>query len=218
VSYFLALTGSLIASAASATLVPFTDTTPGSTVFTAPVDGVYEITGIGAEGGTGCLGSSGGLGAQVVGDFHLLAGQTLSILVGGMGGSSSSGGGGGGGGFLTDGGSTTNAIGGASFLNGRAGGNGNGSGGTGGIGGGGGATNRGGGGGYTGGNGIEDFSSAGGGSSFINTLLADLVFSESILIAALNSGNGELVITLLEEQHQCRNRLHSSCLAPDWLA
>ena len=101
----LALAGALTATMASATPVPFIDTTPGAATFTAPVDGLYQITAYGASGGNGAAGG-GGLGALVVGDFNFLAGDTLSIIVGGVGGSSGSGGAGGGGGTFVAVGST----------------------------------------------------------------------------------------------------------------
>lgn len=66
---------------ASATPVPFVDTTPGSTTFTAPSTGTYDIVAFGAQGG-----NSGGLGAEISGDFVLTAGETLTVAVGGSGG------------------------------------------------------------------------------------------------------------------------------------
>ncbi len=117
---------------AAADTVPSTDTTPGSTTFTAPVTGVYDILAFGAQGGAGRDGrdfESGGLGAEVGGDFNLTAGEVLSVVIGGMGGGGaglSAGGGGagsgeGGSGLMTgDGG----GAGGASGIGGFSGGGG----------------------------------------------------------------------------------------------
>ncbi len=70
-----------------------------STTFTATVAGVYEITAYGASGGTGpdaqivfgYGGGAGGLGAQIVGDFTLVAGEVLNIVVGAEGASAAHG-------------------------------------------------------------------------------------------------------------------------------
>lgn len=88
---------------AAADTVPSTDTTPGSTTFTAPVTGVYDILAFGAQGGAGRDGrdfESGGLGAEVGGDFNLTAGEVLSVVIGGMGGGGAGLSAGGGGGSL----------------------------------------------------------------------------------------------------------------------
>lgn len=91
--------------AAKAATIDFSYT--GSIVsYTVPVSGVYEIDSFGAQGGVnaGISGPTGGLGAQAGGEFSLMAGQTLSILVGGQGGNGSGldgGGGGGGGSFVS---------------------------------------------------------------------------------------------------------------------
>jgi hypothetical protein len=69
-----------LAAPAAADTVPFVDTTPGSTTFTAPEAGVYDILAFGAQGGNS--GGDGGLGAEVGGDFKLTAGEVLSIVVG----------------------------------------------------------------------------------------------------------------------------------------
>src|ERR1700733_4825364 len=69
-----------LAAPAAADTVPFVDTTPGSTTFTAPEAGVYDILAFGAQGGNS--GGDGGLGAEVGGDFRLTAGEVLSIVVG----------------------------------------------------------------------------------------------------------------------------------------
>jgi hypothetical protein len=95
----------LVAPASAATF-----TTPGPTTFTAPATGLYDLVGWGAQGGAGSVASSsftsvpgtGGLGAEIGGDFFLMAGETLSIVVGGQGGNgvAARGGGGGGGSFV----------------------------------------------------------------------------------------------------------------------
>ena len=72
--------------------------------FTAPVTGPYDITAFGAQGGAtricgpgGCqIIQNGGQGAEIGGDVHLTAGETLTLLVGGSG----NGGGGGGGSYV----------------------------------------------------------------------------------------------------------------------
>ncbi|MGA7237717.1 MAG: PEP-CTERM sorting domain-containing protein [Bryobacteraceae bacterium] len=76
----------------------------GAQTFTAPVDGVYTITAYGASGGS-TLNNSGGLGAEIGGQFTLTAGEILTIYVGGEGASVSdqgAGAGGGGGTFVVD--------------------------------------------------------------------------------------------------------------------
>ena len=102
----VALTSVIVSAAgAKATTIDFNYT--GSIVsFTAPVTGVYDIEAFGAQGGVnaGIGGArSAGLGAEVSGQFNLIAGETLKILVGGQGGNGSGvdgGGGGGGGSFV----------------------------------------------------------------------------------------------------------------------
>lgn len=47
----------------------------------APATAVYRIEAVGAKGG----GTNGGLGARMIGDFSLTAGQTIAIIVGQMG-------------------------------------------------------------------------------------------------------------------------------------
>jgi hypothetical protein len=88
------------ASAATTWIFDYTDT---EAVWSAPTTGVYDITAYGAQGG-GNVAFGGGLGAEVGGSVALIAGQTLSILVGGSGGpfnpSFAGGGGGGGGSFV----------------------------------------------------------------------------------------------------------------------
>jgi len=62
--------------------------TGGLQYFIAPVSGVYDITAFGAQGGAGVAAAAvGGLGAEIGGDVTLIAGERLTILVGGEGGS-----------------------------------------------------------------------------------------------------------------------------------
>lgn len=73
----------------------------------APITGTYQITAIGAQGGHGTVSNDsyvGGRGAQIVGSFNFLAGQSFLLAVGGMGSSfaNSYNGGGGGGSFFVD--------------------------------------------------------------------------------------------------------------------
>jgi PEP-CTERM motif len=68
--------------------------------FTAPTAGLYDIVAFGAQGGGDAANSvSGGLGAQIGGEFTLTAGEILDIYVGGVGptpaGDANGGGGGG---------------------------------------------------------------------------------------------------------------------------
>lgn len=73
----------------------------GMQTWTVPVTGPYKISAYGAQGG-----GNGGLGAQIEGEFNLIAGDVLTIIVGqrGMNGtgsiSNNNGGGGGGGSFV----------------------------------------------------------------------------------------------------------------------
>lgn len=140
------------------------DYTGAFQTWTIPSTGVYTITAYGAQGGDAEFGEyfsyasngRGGLGAKVSGEFNLIAGQVLSIAVGGQGGQGWYGAGGGGGTFVMlsslplliagggGGGSySTEASGGAIGSSGQDGGSGayygiGGLGGTGGFGGGGG--------------------------------------------------------------------------------
>jgi len=127
--------------AAHATPVPFSDTTPGATTFTVPNTGLYDIAAVGAVGG-GVLNTThiisygmGGMGADVSGDFTLTAGEMLSIVVGGSGGIGLSSGGGGGGSFVVAPGNTPLVIagGGGADGNGRGIASSGGAGGTGGA-------------------------------------------------------------------------------------
>ena len=105
----------LMTGAASAAPVVF-NYTGGFQSFTAGATGIYDITAIGAQGGTGFQGGTGGLGAKVAGDFTLTKGEVLSILVGGRGqdglgaGGFDSGGGGGGGSYVNVPGSQNNYL------------------------------------------------------------------------------------------------------------
>ena len=96
----------LLSGAAHATTFDYTG---GFQSFVAPTAGTYDITSYGAQGG-GVYGTTalGGLGAEIGGDFTLTKGETLTVLVGGMGGYGGQGngvgqdpeGGGGGGSFV----------------------------------------------------------------------------------------------------------------------
>jgi len=77
------------APSAEATVFGFTGS---SQTFMAPTTGTYDIVAFGAQGG----GAAGGLGAEIGGDFPLIAGEVLTIDVGGQGATGVGGGGGGG--------------------------------------------------------------------------------------------------------------------------
>lgn len=90
--------------------MPITTSLPTTTItysggivkYVVPVTGLYDIIAYGAQGGLGGV-DSGGIGAEIGGDFMLTAGEVLSIAVGGRGRVNVSGplaGGGGGGSFL----------------------------------------------------------------------------------------------------------------------
>jgi len=80
-----------------------TFTTPGIETYTVGTSGTYDITAVGAEGGTDTNDSlTGGAGASVGGDVYLQAGTKLELVVGGEGGSGNVGGGGGGGSFVIE--------------------------------------------------------------------------------------------------------------------
>jgi hypothetical protein len=155
--------------------------------YTVTTTGVYSIAAYGAQGGSSGY-STGGLGAEIVGDFTLTTGEVLDILVGGQGATYRSAGGGGGtfviaapaGGtgsgtklvIAGGGGGSYAGYYGGNALTGTSGGQGGGlvgfPGGSGGTSGGGGGAYRfgnGGGGGYTGNGAGYHF---GGGSSFTN--------------------------------------------------
>ena len=75
--------------------------------YTVVASGLYDIVAYGADGGTSGFGGPGGYGAVVSGEFNLMAGEQLSILVGGIGQNGNDsydeyagGGGGGGGSFV----------------------------------------------------------------------------------------------------------------------
>jgi hypothetical protein len=88
---------SLIPVPAFADLFSFTG---GEQQFTVTTTGEYQIVAYGAQGGNGYANTTGGLGAEIGGDFNLTAGQVIDIFVGQQGGSflSDPGAGGGGGG------------------------------------------------------------------------------------------------------------------------
>src|SRR5580658_10499965 len=97
----------LILALASACLVPGTaladifTLTGSEQQFTAPTAGEYDIVAYGgAGGGSSISGTTGGLGAQMGGDFTLTAGEILDIYVGGAGQTGFSAGDGGGGSFV----------------------------------------------------------------------------------------------------------------------
>jgi hypothetical protein len=98
-----------------------TITNQGIQEWIVPLTGTYSITASGAQGGTANgPTTAGGLGAEMVGEFNLTAGQTILIVVGQEGGSINYGGGGGGGSFAVGPGSTPLII-----AGGGGGGNGN---------------------------------------------------------------------------------------------
>ena len=70
----------------------FFNTSNGIQLWTVPADGTYRIEVWGAQGGGG--GYTGGFGSRMRGDFNLLNGQVIKILVGQTGGASYGGGGG----------------------------------------------------------------------------------------------------------------------------
>ena len=151
---------------AQATMMDFNYS--GSIVtYDVPTTGIYDITAYGASGGVS-IGSVPGLGAEIGGDFSLVSGDVLQILIGGVGSSSSIGTGisGGGGSFVALGTSYEKAT---PLLVAGGGGGAGGDGyinppGTGGGGGGGFFSNGGGGGGsFSKGDGGQSFVSGGGG-------------------------------------------------------
>lgn len=78
--------------------------TNGIQEWTVPTTGMYKITAVGAQGASADVSYVGGLGAKISGEFELIAGETLQIVVGqqGLGEDSVSNGGGGGGSFVVD--------------------------------------------------------------------------------------------------------------------
>src|SRR5215469_347482 len=100
---FLALTASQPAAQAQ---VQFSFTYTGKLDnFTAPIAGTYRILAFGAQGGNATppvSAGTGGLGAEIGGDFDLTDGEALTIAVGGAGssGAAANAGGGGGGSFV----------------------------------------------------------------------------------------------------------------------
>ncbi len=78
---------SVSATAARAAAVTFgyngTNRTTGSIVdYLVPQTGAYTLSAIGAQGGSDPLGGTGGLGAEIQGDFLLMQGEVLQIAVG----------------------------------------------------------------------------------------------------------------------------------------
>lgn len=69
--------------------------------FTVPLTGLYRITALGASGGDATSGPAPGFGTSMEGDFNLLAGDVLRILVGQRGQDRAQSAGGGGGTFVT---------------------------------------------------------------------------------------------------------------------
>ena len=137
--------------------------------FTVPTTGTYRVLAFGAQGGGSGVSGVGGKGAEIGGDFSLIAGEILNIAAAGAGQDSAYGGGGGGGGsFVVGPGNTPLVIaggGGGAFYNSTGyngtqsttGSNGGGFGGLGGS-----RGNGGGGGGNSGGGGGGSFASGGG--------------------------------------------------------
>jgi hypothetical protein len=74
----------------------------GLQTVTFPDSGWYAITAAGAQGGTGSSTYSGGLGAEIYGEFYFDAGDQIVVAVGQEGSSVSSNGGGGGGTWVID--------------------------------------------------------------------------------------------------------------------
>jgi hypothetical protein len=73
----------------------------GKQIWTVPSDGTYRITAYGAQGGSMNSSYIGGKGASIQGDFVLLEGTQLQIVVGQQGIVAGHGAGGGGGSFVT---------------------------------------------------------------------------------------------------------------------
>lgn len=74
----------------------------GIQTWTVPVTGLYRIEALGAQGGSNAPAKFGGKGASMSGDFNLVAGTVLKILVGQQGSSAYGCYGGGGGSFISD--------------------------------------------------------------------------------------------------------------------
>lgn len=70
--------------------------------WTVPVSGVYRVTATGAQGASAQAGRQGGRGARITGEFYLLAGTHLRVLVGQVAGRNDVNGAGGGGSFVVD--------------------------------------------------------------------------------------------------------------------
>ena len=74
----------------------------GKQRWTVPIDGTFRIEAFGAEGASAMSGNTGGDGARIRGDFDLVTGQELEIVVGQLGTQDGCSGGGGGGSFVID--------------------------------------------------------------------------------------------------------------------
>jgi len=83
--------------------------TSGIQYWTVPADGTYRIEAAGAQGGSMNGTYVGGDGAVMSGEFNLVEGEVLSIVVGQVGIVAGNGSGGGGGSFVVYSGGTTNA-------------------------------------------------------------------------------------------------------------
>ena len=70
--------------------------------WTVPVSGMYRVTAIGAQGASAQAGTQGGRGARIAGEFYLLAGTHLRLVVGQVAGRNAVNGSGGGGSFVID--------------------------------------------------------------------------------------------------------------------
>lgn len=78
--------------------INFFDVVNGIQRWTVPATGTYSIDAYGAQGRNSASSQAGGLGARIQGNFELVAGDVLQILVGQIGGSTRTASGGGGGG------------------------------------------------------------------------------------------------------------------------
>lgn len=92
--------GQINSSYASTNLNGLVTSNGGIQLFTVPAGGNFRIEVFGAQGGNG--GSTGGLGAYMSGEFTLIQGQVLKVVVGQRGLNGDYVGGGGGGSFVTD--------------------------------------------------------------------------------------------------------------------
>jgi hypothetical protein len=74
----------------------------GTQTWSVPVSGLYRITAIGAQGASAQIGFQGGRGAQLTGEFFLIAGTRLRVVVGQVGSKTTMSGAGGGGSFVVE--------------------------------------------------------------------------------------------------------------------